>query len=149
MTEGAPHRRPAVRTEEDGRGGLRLIFHSVVSSTPETVTARYRPGIEIEPLHEPLRTGDPSRRLRVLSAAMTGDLDLGREGADGAVYTARLQGRRGQAYRARLRVPFRVRSIQGAREIRTAGNHRELEVLIPAGDGDWGTVELRVNLAGR
>ncbi len=53
------------------------------------------PGVELVPEQPPLALGDTPRRLRIIETRM-----------DGAVYTARVQGRRGETYRVRLDVPL-------------------------------------------
>ncbi|HSF18197.1 MAG TPA: GH116 family glycosyl hydrolase [Vicinamibacteria bacterium] len=90
----------------------------------------FRPGIEIEPIHAPLRPGDRSRRLRILEERFV----------DGT-YTARLEGRRRTSYELRARIPFEVESVEnGTRR----GN--VIDVVIPDGAGDWATVDLVVKL---
>ena len=85
----------------------------------QTLTLRYRGGIEVVPLHEPLRSGERSSRLRILD-----------ERLEGRTYIARLEGRRGRNYRLRV--------FDGA--------PRVLEVSIPAGPGEWGPHELRLTV---
>jgi glycogen debranching enzyme len=83
----------------------------------QTHSLRYRGGIEVVPLHDPLRSGERSSRLRILH-----------ERLEGATYVARLEGRRGRTYRLR---------VEG-------GEPRVVEVQIPEGPGEWGPAELRV-----
>ncbi len=85
----------------------------------QTFSVRYRGGIEISPIHEPLRAGERSSRLRILD-----------ERIDGSTYVARLEGRRGKSYRLRL----------------FEAEPREIEVVIPDGAGEWGFRELRVEM---
>jgi hypothetical protein len=111
----------------------------------EGFTVTYRPGIGLRPLHEPLRLGDRSSRLRVIDAW------LNERG--GSVYTARLEGLAGKTYQLDLDLPFEVESLQGAREVGGSGGNRRLEVTFPggAGEGDqeWATVDVVVTLGNR
>jgi glycogen debranching enzyme len=112
-------------------GGWRLI--SKAGESPLEI--RYRPGIEIAAVHEPLRMGEASARLRVLDRRLEGD-----------TYTAHLEGRRGRSYRLRLDLPFDVASIATGREVARDGSVREIEVTVPDGPGDWGPVDLVLTL---
>ncbi len=69
-----------------------LRFRGAAGS--ETQRVRIAPGFAIVPVHEPLRIGDGSTRLRVIETSF-----------DGRTCTARLQGRAGRTYRVRLRAP--------------------------------------------
>jgi hypothetical protein len=104
-------------------GGSRISKNGLVSWSPkpgseaQTMEIRYRGGIEIVPLHEPLRSGERSSRLRILDDRL-----------EGTTYVVRLEGRRGRSYRLRV----------------LDGDPREIEVSIPEGPGEWGALELRL-----
>ncbi|MGH9389423.1 MAG: hypothetical protein ACRD1Z_07390, partial [Vicinamibacteria bacterium] len=85
----------------------------------QTKELRYRGGIEIVPLHEPLRSGERSSRLRILDDRIEGD-----------TYVVRLEGRRGRSYRVRVEDDA----------------PREIEIPIPDGPGEWGALEMRFPL---
>jgi glycogen debranching enzyme len=87
---------------------------------PETVELRYRGGIDVVPVHEPLRLGERSSRLRILDERL--------EAGD---YVVRIEGRRGRSYRLR---------VEGDAS-------REIEVAIPYGPGEWGPLEVRLPLS--
>ncbi len=127
----------------DASRGLRLRRVEEVSG-PATFRLRYRPGVEVAPVHAPLALGDVSSRLRVIDARL-----------DGRVYTLRVEGRRGRPYTVRLTTPLAVAGIEGARELRREGTTRDLEIAMPAvapsaGTSSrralWATVEVRVRL---
>jgi hypothetical protein len=99
--------------------GVRLPWTTKPRNGTQTVSVRYRGGARSVPIHEPLRPGERSSRLRILD-----------ERIEGREYVARFQGRRGRTYRVRLFDPA----------------PREIEVTIPAGPGEWGFQELRVDL---
>jgi hypothetical protein len=98
---------------------------------------RVRPGIEIEAVAPPLRTGDPSSRLRVIETRL-----------DGARYTARLQGLAGRRYVVRLKVPFAIESVTGGVVMATREGWTEIAVEFPAGEG-WGEREVQIRLGRR
>jgi glycogen debranching enzyme len=106
--------------------------------TPTSVTIPARPGVRLVPVHAPLALGDESQRLRVIDASV-------RDG----VYVARLQGRTGRTYQARLDVPAGVVSIEGAAEVSREGTVRTLAIAVPPGPAAWGDVTLRVRLRSR
>jgi hypothetical protein len=118
-----------------GAAGPEVQVPLQAGGTPQTVTVRARPGIRLMPVHAPLALGDESRRLRVVDAAV-------RDG----VYVARLQGRTGRTYQARLDVPFPVTGIEGATEVGREGTVRTLTISIPAGAAEWADLTLRVRL---
>ena len=105
------------------------------AAAPQTVTVRARPGIRLMPIHPPLALGDESQRLRVIDATVKN-----------GEYVARLQGRTGRAYQARLDVPFEVLSLAGATEVSREGTVRTLAISIPAGAAEWADVTLEVKL---
>jgi hypothetical protein len=129
--------RKMVPAPGDRARGVRLTLGGDFAA-PETLQVRYRPGIEIAPINQPLRLGDESRRLRVIDARF-----------EGRAFTAHLQGRSGQRYRARLGVPFEVTSLEGAREVGRDGQVHELEVVFPEGPSPWGDVTLVVTVGKR
>jgi hypothetical protein len=98
-------------------GGGAPSFRTKPGSEPQTHSFRYRGGVEIVPLHEPLRSGERSSRLRILD-----------ERLEGSTYVARLEGRRGRTYRLRV----------------LDAEPRVIEVAVPEGPGDWGPHELRL-----
>jgi hypothetical protein len=100
-------------------GGSRLPWVVPAGRKSLTLSIRYRGGIEAVPVHEPLRSGERSSRLRILD-----------ERVEGGTYVARVQGKRGKSYRVRLLEP----------------EPREIEVAIPEGTGDWGVHEIRVGV---
>ncbi|HJS73092.1 MAG TPA: hypothetical protein VJ921_02310, partial [Vicinamibacteria bacterium] len=100
-------------------GGIQLPWRVPAGWSSQTLSIRYRGGIEAVPLHEPLRSGERSSRLRVLD-----------ERVEGRSYVARVQGRRGKTYRVRLLEP----------------EPRDIEVAIPEGAGEWGFHEIRVDI---
>jgi hypothetical protein len=100
-------------------GGGSPSFRPKPGPQAQILSLRYRGGIEVVPLHEPLRSGERSSRLRILD-----------ERLEGGTYVARLEGRRGRTYRLRV--------LDGA--------PRVLEVSIPEGSGEWGPHELRLTI---
>jgi glycogen debranching enzyme len=121
----------------DQARGVRLTVGGDFA-TPETLQIRYRPGIEIAPINQPLRLGDESWRLRVIDARF-----------EGRSYTARLQGRSGQRYRVRLDAPFAIASLEGAREVGREGLVHELEIAFPESPAPWGDATLVVTVGRR
>jgi hypothetical protein len=100
-------------------GGGSISWRPEPGREARTLSLRYRGGIEVVPLHEPLRSGERSSRLRVLD-----------ERLEGTTYVARLEGRRGKTYRLRI----------------LDGEPREIEVSIPEGPGEWGLEDLRLEI---
>jgi glycogen debranching enzyme len=98
-------------------GGGPLAWMPKPGTEAQTRELRYRGGIEVMPLHEPLRSGERSSRLRILD-----------ERLEGSAYVARLEGRRGKTYRLRI----------------FDGEPRVIEVSIPEGPGEWGSHDLRL-----
>jgi hypothetical protein len=125
----------------DQTRGIRVAL-SGDFATEELLQVRYRPGIEIAPINEPLQSGDEPRRLRIIDARL-----------EGQTYTVQIQGLSGQRYRVRLDVPFAVASISGGREVGQEGFARIIEVAIPEGPSPWTshalTVTIGKRLAGR
>lgn len=109
-------------------GSLRLT-----ASSGTSVTAT--PGVELVTENRPLSLGDTPQRLRVIDSRLEHN-----------VFTARLQGRRGQVYRVRLDVPFKVLSIEGGREVGRDGRIRTIEVTVPDGQGEWVDCSLVVKM---
>ena len=101
------------------------------SGTSVTAT----PGVELVTEDRPLALGDTPQRLRIIDTR-----------AENNVFTARLQGRRGQVYRVRLDVPFKVLSIEGGREVGRDGRVRTIEVAVPDGPGEWVDCTLAVKM---
>jgi hypothetical protein len=100
-------------------GGGPALWTPKPGPEAQTLELRYRGGIEVVPLHDPLRSGERSSRLRVLEDRM-----------EGGVYVAKLEGRRGRTYRLRI----------------LDGQPRVIEVAIPEGPGEWGPLELRLDV---
>jgi hypothetical protein len=99
---------------------------------------RMRPGIELTADQKPLTIGDDSRRLRIVETSV-----------GGAVFVARLQGRRGRTYRLSLDAPFEVLGIEGGKELPGEAGLRRIEVTIPGGDSEWIDTTLIVKLGRR
>lgn len=114
---------------EPARGVREVRFDG--GAKPETKRVAVRPGIEIAPIHEPLRVGDLSQRLRVIATSL-----------EGRRYVARLEGRRGRTYTVRATVPMSVDSVSGGQVIRRDGSTLEIAIAIPAGPGDWAPCDL-------
>jgi len=111
----------------------------------EGITVTYRPGIELKPVHGPLRLGDRSTRMRVIDAWL--------DEPGGSVYSARLEGLAGKSYQLELDIPFEIESLEGAREIDRDGITHRLEVTFPAAAdeaaGEWQSLDLVVTLGSR
>ena len=108
------------------------------TQAPEIRRVAVKPGIEIVPVHEPLRSGDVSRRLRIIRTSF-----------DGRRYVARLAGLRGHAYAVRASVPFAVESVTGADVTRRDGTRLELSVPFEKGEGGWGEKDLVITVGKR
>jgi glycogen debranching enzyme len=119
------------------KGGIReLRFNG--SAAKQELRAAVQPGIEIAPVHEPLRVGDPSQRLRIISTSF-----------DGRRYVARLEGRRGRTYLLRAHVPFHVESIAGGENTDGLTPSGTISVTFP-GEGDgWTPLELVISVGRR
>jgi hypothetical protein len=116
-----------------GEGRLTLS-----AASPRGVV-RMRPGITLTADQRPLAIGDESRRLRVVETSVKG-----------GVFTARLQGLRGETYRLSLDAPFELLSIAGAKELLPRdGRVRRLELAIPRGEREWVDATLTVKLGKR
>jgi hypothetical protein len=101
----------------------------------ETKRVAVRPGIEIAPVHEPLRVGDPSRRLRVISTRMDEDR-----------YVARLVGLAGRTYRIRAFVPFATKAVAGADVLSRGQDTLELAVTFAGEGGTWTAKDLVITV---
>jgi hypothetical protein len=108
------------------------------SARVERKRVAVRPGIEIAPAHDPLRVGDPSQRLRVISTTFAGRR-----------YTARLEGLRGRTYTVRVSVPFAIESIAGGEVTRRDGTATDVAVAFPGTGDGWVARELIVNVGPR
>jgi glycogen debranching enzyme len=116
------------------RGAALWRFEQV--SAPMNAVLPVSPGIEFVPVHKPLASGDSSSRLRIIDAWM-----------DGNVYKVKVEGRRGQSYFARLRVPYPILMLSGAQANTPDGKPapgpvQELRITMPP------LVPLVVNQAG-
>lgn len=137
----------AVGAGHDQSRGLRLTQVADVS-TPTTFRLRHTPGVEVRPLHAPLRLGDVSSRLRVIDARMDGD-----------TYRVRVEGRRGRTYRLELLTSRAIGAVEGATRVPGSGGPVVLEVSFPGGESslpgrvlrrdDWAPGEISVAVAGR
>jgi len=125
------------RVGQDESRGVRLRLERAFARA-ETLEIRHLPGIDLRPLHDPLRLGDPSQRLRIIDARLQGNS-----------YDVRLQGRRLRRYRLAIDVPFAVESLSGGEELRREGTLRTIEVAFPDGPAEWHEVTLRIRLGRR
>ncbi|HEY7820086.1 MAG TPA: hypothetical protein VIG29_17825, partial [Vicinamibacteria bacterium] len=116
-----------------GAQPARASFRTKAGTTPQVHEARYRRGVELSPLHDPLTLGQTSTRLRILAEEWTG-----------GAYRARLEGRSGRSYRLKMETPLRLSEIQGARELGREGEIRVLEVSFPASENEWSKLDLLV-----
>ena len=107
-------------------------------TAPETRRAGVRPGIEIAAVHAPLTPGDPPQRLRIVSTRL-----------DGRRYVARLEGRGGRTYRARLWMPFAVEGIEGAAVAGQDAGVMDVTVTFDGAPDVWVTRDLVVSLGRR
>jgi hypothetical protein len=118
---------------------------SLTVTRTETFVVRYRPGITLVPLHDPMQSGDTSHRLRIIDARFANN-----------VYTVRVQGLRGQSYRLRVDTPLEISAIEGGpatqgkgtavgqgfslavREISREAGKRTIEATFaPGGASEW------------
>jgi len=120
------------------RRGATIAWFPRVQTGTDSIRIEHSAGIDIRPLHEPLRLGDTSTRLRVIDAWL-----------DQGTYTARLEGRAGRTYRLEIDMPFELASLTNAREISRDGDRLQLEVSFPAGAADWGTLDVVARLGTR
>jgi hypothetical protein len=107
-------------------------------SAEERLQLRFRPGIEIAPINEPLQPGDESRRLRIIDARL-----------EGQIFTVQTQGLSGQRYRVRLDVPFALTAIAGGREVGRDASARIVEIAFPQGTALWANQKLTVTIGKR
>jgi glycogen debranching enzyme len=115
------------------------LHASLMLSRPETFTLRYRPGIVLVPVHEEMRLGDASHRLRIIDTSFAGD-----------TYKATVQGLAGRSYRLRIDTPLDVTSIEGAREVGRDGGDRVIEVEFPVARPDaWSEREIAIHVRRR
>lgn len=138
--------RPSGAGQDQSRG-LHLVQAAEVS-VPTTYRLRHTPGVEVRPLHDPLRLGNVSSRLRVIDARMEGE-----------TYRLRVEGRRGRTYRLELLTPRPIGTVEGATRVPGPGGPVVLEVSFPGGASslpgrvlrrdDWATAEISVAVAGR
>jgi hypothetical protein len=109
-------------TVEKGTAAVRFTGRT----GPETAHVSVRPGITIDPVEEPLRTGDFPQRLRILRTSF----EAGR-------YVARVQGLSGRTYTARLRMPFDIAGVEGGTVIRDRGGIVEMSVPFEGAGSEW------------
>jgi hypothetical protein len=124
---------PEVPGADHRERGIEVQWFVGDESSGRTLTVTYRPGIEVRALHEPLRLGDRSHRLRVIDAWL--------DEPGGNVYTARLEGLGGTTYQLELDCPFEIESLDGAREVGRDGITHLLEVVFSPAGGDTGQGE--------
>ena len=96
-----------------------------------------RPGIQFQPLEDPLRIGDTPQRMRILDARL-----------DASRYIVRLQGRRGHTYRARLIVPFAIASVDGATLGARSGSGVEASITFDGAE-EWVSKTVTIALGKR
>jgi glycogen debranching enzyme len=113
------------------RGVRELRFDG--GSKSETKRVAVRPGIEIAPVHQPLRVGDTSHRMRVISTRLDGDR-----------YVARVEGRAGHTYRVRAIVPFVTQSVTGADIVSRDGQNLQLAVPFGGSGDGWVAKEVAI-----
>jgi glycogen debranching enzyme len=106
--------------------------------TTQTQHVVVRPGIELWPIHQPLRTGDQSQRLRIIHTSF-----------DGHRYVGRLEGRSGRSYAIRAAVPFEIESIDGARIEKRSGTALDLQVAFEIGAHEWIAKDLIIRVGTR
>jgi hypothetical protein len=111
---------------------------SLMVTTPETFVARYRPGIALVPLQDPLQSGDAPHRLRMIDARFATN-----------VYTVRVQGLRGGTYRLDVRTLLEIAGIEArpsagqgvnlaVKEIAREPGKRTIEATFaPGGADEW------------
>jgi glycogen debranching enzyme len=118
----------------------RLTFEGELQGTATWRPRIERQGYALAPLHEPLVLGQPSTRLRIIDTVVR----------DGHVI-ARVVGRRSRSYAVDLHGPDAPAGLTGARVIsRDAAPGRfRLEVVVPAGPGEWGDAEIRIPIGYR
>jgi hypothetical protein len=112
---------------------------SIVTGKPLTVTVRYRPGLSLVPLHEPMQAGDDSRRLRIIDAKFV----------NGA-YTLHVQGLRGRTYTLLLDTRLPVSAVDGGRETKREAGKRVVEIVFPPPDTpgiEWMERDLTIRTA--
>ena len=100
--------RPVTPGGSASRGLHLRRFESVAARS--VFALRAAPGVQVVPLHAPLELGDVSSRLRVIDATI-----------DGAIYTLRVEGRRGRSYQVRMLGPA-IASVQGATRVGSSGS---------------------------
>jgi hypothetical protein len=101
------------------------------SASRESKFLAVTPGIELAPLHEPLRVGDPSGRVRIISTRM-----------EERRYSASLQGRQGHTYTIRATVPFDIESISGGDIVGRDGTRLDISVPFPGSGEGWAGKDL-------
>jgi hypothetical protein len=107
-------------------------------SGTETTHVSVKPGITIDPVEEPLRTGDAPQRLRILRTAF----EAGR-------YVARVQGLSGRTYRVRLRMPFDIAGIEGGTMIQDHSGTVEIAVPFESAASEWVSKDLSIETSRR
>ncbi len=145
--------KPIVATGDVSRGARATTVG--LATGPTTFSVRFVPGIQVVPMHAPLRLGDESSRLRVIDARLVGN-----------VYTLRVEGRRGRSYRMRLSAPYVIQRIDGAVVDRWQGatdpnlaSSRILQVDMPTANpaaagaksrrSDWAKMDIVITLGPR
>jgi glycogen debranching enzyme len=93
---------------------------------PETAHLSVKPGITIDPVDEPLRTGDVAKRLRILRTSF-----------EAGHYVARMQGLTGSTYRVRLRMPFVIAGVEGGTVLDDRGGILEIAVPFEGASNEW------------
>ncbi|MEI6668743.1 MAG: hypothetical protein WCP29_11355 [Acidobacteriota bacterium] len=101
ITTRDPNGKPFRMTGDVSRGARAASVG--LATGPSTFAVKFLPGVQVVPIHAPMQLGDESSRLRVIDARLVG-----------AVYTLRVEGRRGRSYQVRLSAPFAIERIDGA-----------------------------------
>lgn len=99
----------------------------------ETTRVSVRPGITIDPVEEPLRTGEAPQRLRILRTSF----EAGR-------YVARVQGLSGRTYKVRLRMPFDITGVEGGTAVDDHGGIVEIAMRFEGAAGEWVSKDLSI-----
>lgn len=104
-------------------------IEAAVSNTAgrrQLIVRPIEPPVELMPQQEPMRIGDPSQRLRIISTAF-----------DGRRYVAHVEGRRGRSYVIRARAPFAIESVTGATITAREPNGIDLAMRFDGTGAEW------------
>ena len=115
-----------------------LVTPGARDTGTETSRVSIRPGISIDPVHEPLTPGDPPQRLRVIRTSF----EAGR-------YVARVEGLRGRTYTLRVRMPFEVAGVEGGTVTADRDGALDVEVAFDGSGHEWLTKDLVIRTGRR